>query len=341
MREGIECNCSVTTPNTRLAGGETVKICVFGAGGVGGYFGARLAQSGTDVSVIARGRHLEAIRENGLRVHSGLGDVEVPVAATDDPSTIGPCDVVILTVKAYDTGPAARQLHPLLDNDTAVVSFQNGIDNEARLSAEIGSQHVMGGAAYIFSRIARPGVVEHAGGPARLVFGELDGRKTPRAVELLNACQEAGIDATLSSSIRTTLWTKFSFIVAASGITAASHLPVGDLRDVSASRDLFVQLVREVAALAAHEGIELGDDLAVRHLELLDSLAPGSRSSLYHDLSQGRRMELEALHGEVVARSHRIGAEACACETVYAILRPHAIRSGGDPAERPGDHLTT
>ncbi len=203
-----------------------MKVCVFGAGGVGGYFGGRLALSGVDVHLVARGQHLEALKAAGLRVRSVFGDFHVDVAATDDPGAVGACDVVLFTVKSYDTASAAEQLHPLIGADTAVVSLQNGIDNEEKLADVLGWEHVMGGVAYIFSNIAEPGVIEHVGGPSSLVFGELDGRDSPRSRQLLQACETAGIDATLSLSVREVLWTKFAFICALSGITASTQLPM-------------------------------------------------------------------------------------------------------------------
>lgn len=307
--------------------GAAVKVCAFGAGGVGGYFGGRLARSGVDVRLVARGQHLEALKTEGLEVRSVFGDFHVDVAATDDPAEVGVCDVVLFTVKSYDTAAAAEQLHPLIGPDTAVVSLQNGIDNEEKLAEVLGPEHVMGGVAYIFSNIAEPGVIEHAGGPSSLVFGELDGRDTPRGRRLLDACDAAGIDATLSPSIREVLWTKFAFICALSGVTASSQLPIGDIRSVAESRELFARLVDEAAALAAAEGIELAEELSNRHLELVDNLEPEGRSSLYHDLSHGRRLELEALLGAVVDRAQRREVAACASESVYAILRPWAVRN--------------
>lgn len=308
-----------------------MRICVFGAGGVGGYFGGRLARAGVDVELIARGEHLEALRAGGLRVRGPSGNFRVEVPATDDPGAVGPCDFVLFTVKSYDTATAAARLRPLIDRNTAVVSLQNGIDNEGQLADEVGAEHVMGGVAYIFSTIAEPGVVEYAGGPASLVFGELDDSTSPRGRRLVGACERAGVEATLSRSIHEVLWTKFSFICALSGTTAATQLPVGDVRGVTESRDLFARLVGEVRTVAAAEGMPLPDDLADRHLGLLDDFEPETRSSLYHDLAHGRRMELGALLGAAVDRAERHGLEACAARTVYALLRPWAVRNEPRP----------
>ena len=185
-----------------------MKIAVVGAGGVGGYFGARLAKGGEDVHFLARGAHLAAMRERGLRIRSVLGNLDLAPAdthATDDPAGIGPSQVVLFTVKSYDTESASASLPPLLGPDSVVISLKNGIDNEEKLAARIGAERVAGGAAYIFAGIAEPGVIRHTGGPARIVFGELYGRRTPRLEAFLAACQRAGIDARLVEDIRAAL----------------------------------------------------------------------------------------------------------------------------------------
>ena len=196
------------------------RIAVYGAGGVGGYFGARLARAGADVHFLARGAHLRALREHGLRVRSVTGDFQVPASATDDPADIGPCDFVLFCVKTFDTDAAAARLGPLMGDGTAVVSLQNGVENEEKLARAVGEDHVMGGAAFIFAGIAEPGVIVHSGGPASITFGELDGRATQRARRLLAMCEQAGFQAELSASISTVLWAKLAFICAQAGLTA-------------------------------------------------------------------------------------------------------------------------
>src|SRR5918995_6131032 len=179
-----------------------MRIAVYGAGGVGGYLGGRLAQAGADVHFIARGAHLRALREHGLQVRSVKGDFAVRAPATDDPTEIGPCDYVLFCVKAFDTEPAAVRLGPLVGDNTAVVSLQNGVDNEEKLARAVGVEHVMGGAAFIFAGIAEPGVIVHTGGPTSITFGELDGRVSTRAQRLLDQCLQAGFAADLSTSIK-------------------------------------------------------------------------------------------------------------------------------------------
>jgi 2-dehydropantoate 2-reductase len=304
-----------------------MKLAVYGTGGVGGYFGGRLALAGVDVHLLARGAHLDALRTHGLKVTSVKGDFHVDLPATEEPSDIGPCDFVLFSVKSFDTDAAAPQLGPLIGDQTAVLSFQNGIDNEEKIARVVGWEHVMGGAAYIFSRIVEPGVVAHTGGPAHIVFGEMDGALSERAQRFLDACHKADISADLSDNIVRVLWDKFAFISAQAGMTAAVRLPIGDVRSVQESWSAFRQVVDEVCAVAAAEGVELPLDTADRHAHFAQGLEPTGYSSLYDDLSSGRRMELEALHGTIVRRARKHNIPVPVSETIYAILRPWAVRN--------------
>jgi 2-dehydropantoate 2-reductase len=309
-----------------------VKIAVMGAGGLGGYFGARLAQGGNEVHFIARGAHLAAIRAAGLRVRSVRGDFELPperVPVTDDPSSIGQCEVVLFTVKSYDTDAAAGRLDPLLARETAVISLQNGIDNEDKLGARIGADHVVGGVAFIFAGIAEPGVIRDSGGPARIRFGELDGRPSARVEAFQTACTESNIDAAIVPDIRVALWSKWAFICAQAGLTAATRLPIGDVRTSPAAWDLFEKVVTEAWRIGRAEGVPLPGDLVEQHLTFASDLEPDARSSLYDDLVGGRRMELDALLGELVRRGERNGVSTAAASVLYAILEPWARRNAG------------
>jgi 2-dehydropantoate 2-reductase len=306
-----------------------MRVVVVGAGGVGGYFGGRLATAGHEVAMVARGPHLAALQAHGLRVRSVKGDFAVPVDASDDASTFGPSDAVLFCVKAYDTEAAARRLAPVLGPDTAVVSLQNGVDNEDLIGAVVGADHVVGGAAFIFSAIAEPGVIAHTGGPARIVFGERDNRRSDRVESLLTACHEAGIDADVARDINAVLWTKFAFICAAAGMTSSVRLPLGDIRQSPAAWVMFRDIVAEVVALARLEGVELGNDVVDQQVGFASGLPADSYSSLHHDLTFGRRMELEALHGSVVRRADRVGLAVPACRAVLAVLEPWARRNAG------------
>jgi 2-dehydropantoate 2-reductase len=303
-----------------------MRIAVFGAGGVGGYYGGRLALAGYDVHLIARGAHLTALRANGLRVRSGRGDFEVEAPATDDPSEIGPCDVVLFCVKAYDTAAAGARLGPLLREGTAVVSLQNGIDNEERLAALIGWHHVVGGAAYILAEIDQPGVIAHHGGPASLAIGEFDGSHSERVAALVAACAEAGIACELPSDIRVALWSKYALICAASGMTAATRLPIGEIRASRPALDLFRSLVVETVAVGRSAGVDLPDTVVEAQLRVAVELPFDARSSLYHDLVNAHRMELEALHGTLVRLATAHGVPAPAATAVYALLAPWAAK---------------
>ena len=303
-----------------------MRIAVYGAGGVGGYFGGRLARAGADVHFLARGVHLRALREQGLRVRSVQGDFEVRAPATDDPAEVGPCDFVLFCVKTFDTDAAAARLGPLLAVDTAVVSLQNGVENEEKLARAVGEDHVMGAAAFIFAEIAEPGVIRHTGGPASITFGELDGRASERAQRLLACCEQAGVGAELSADIKTVLWAKFAFICAQAGLTATVRLPIGEIRAAAAAWAAFSRLVAEVCAVAEAEGHTVPPAAQERALALAQAM-PGSFSSLHDDLVAGRRMELEALHGFVVRRAAQHGLAVPTSEAVYAILQPWAIRN--------------
>lgn len=305
-----------------------MRVAILGAGGVGAYLGARLAHVGAaSVHLVARGSHLEALRRGGLELRSVLGDVRVEIPATADPAEIGPVDVVVFTVKSTDTDEAAGRLAPLLGEDTAVISFQNGVDNEERIAAVVGDDHVLGGVAYIFSTIAEPGVIHHTGGPARFFFGELDGPPTDRATRFLDACREADVDAELSEDIRGVMWRKFVFICAQAGMTAAARLPVGALREDAEAWKMYRQIVEEVCAVAAAEGIPLGNDVVEEAMRLAGGLDPDTYSSLHYDLEHGKPMELEALTGRVVALGRRSGVDIPANEAIYALLSPWAARN--------------
>lgn len=307
-----------------------MRVVIIGAGGVGGYFGARLAHAGTDVSFLARGRHLEAIRADGLTVHSIRGDVAVQVPATDDAAVLGPADYVLVTVKSYDTAQVAALLPHLMADGASVVSLQNGVDNEEKLAEAVGADRVVGGAAYIFATITRPGVVEHTGGPASVVLGEWRGGSSPRVQALVEALQAAGVTADATDDVRAVLWSKFAFICAQAGTTAATRLPIGEIRSCPASRKLFRDIAADVCAVAAAEDVALPDDLPDRHVAFADGLEPASYSSLHHDLVNGRRMELDALLGEVVRRGRRLGVAVPASEAVLGVLEPWAVRNDSE-----------
>jgi 2-dehydropantoate 2-reductase len=304
-----------------------VKVTVLGTGGVGGYFGGRLLQAGVDVTFVARGAHLEALNDKGLHVRSVRGDFTLPVRATEDLGSSRAADYVLVTVKSYDTDRVASMLAPSLGDDTAVVSLQNGVDNEERLAAVLGGDRVVGGAAYIFASIVEPGVIDHTGGPASVVVGEWRGGTSERVSSLVEAFRMAKVTADGSSDIRAVLWSKFAFICAQAGVTAAVRLPIGEIRSQPAGRELFRNLSAEVCAVAAAEGIQLAADLPDKTLSFADALEPGGGSSLYDDLVHGRRMELDTLLGEVIRRGERRGVDVLTSKAIYGVLQPWAARA--------------
>lgn len=311
-----------------------MRVAVVGAGGVGGYFGARLAQAGGDVHVLARGDHLRAIRERGLHILSEDGDLEVHVAAEDDPAAIGPCDAVLFCVKSYDAETAVGSLGPLLAPDTAIVPLLNGIDHLDVL-ARAGREHVLGGIAAVFAERGGPGIVERRGGPAWIIFGELDGRRTPRAAGLLELCRKADIAHDLADEIVSVMWQKLAFICAQAGLTATTRLPLGEIRTSRPAFELYRRILEEVLAVADAEGASIPEGAAERMLDSVRQLERATFSSLHDDLVVGRRMELEALHGAVLRHAQARGLAVPACEAVYGFLAPWAERNATS-ADRVG-----
>jgi 2-dehydropantoate 2-reductase len=301
-----------------------MRIAVVGVGGVGGYFGALLQRAGHHVAYLARGAHLAAMREHGLRVESVAADpFSVDVRAVDRADGVGPVDFVLFTVKAYDTAAASALLPPLLGGNTAVLTLQNGVDNVDVLANSVGRDHVLGGAAYIFSSIAAPGVIRHTGGPRRIVFGELDGRRTARAEVILGAFQDTGAPVELIDNIMVEMWEKYIFIAAQGGMTALTRLTVGEIREIPETFALYLDAAEEVAAVGRASGVTIPDGQRERVRSLALSLDPGSRSSLYHDLTHGRRMELDALPGTVVRLGGKYGIPTPVCRAIYAALKPY------------------
>lgn len=308
-----------------------MRIAIMGSGGVGGYFGARLAQAGCEVAFIARGEHLAALRERGLVVESQLGDVYLPrVRATDDPTGLGPVDLVLIAVKLWDTETAAQMIAPLVGPGTAVVSFQNGVQKDDVLRRMVGNAAVMGGVCYIAATIARSGVIRHTGTMQRLVFGEYDGRESNRAEALLAACRRAGIDAEVSPDIRRVIWEKFVFLVGLSATTATVRLPIGPIRSHPQTRIFLRDAMREVVAVGRAQGVSLSADYAENRLAFCDGLPADMTSSMHTDLDRGNRLELPWLSGVVVELGKTVGVPTPVNRAVTDILALHA---GGRPKE--------
>jgi len=301
-----------------------MRIAIIGAGGVGGYFGARLAHAGENVTFIARGAHLEAMHEHGLRVRSANGDVSVnPVQATDDADTVGTVDLVMIAVKLWSTHDAIGTARAMTGPDTAVVSFQNGVEAEDALVEAFGKVRVLGGVANIAAVIETPGLVRHNGTMALLQFGELDGRRSPRVEKLLGICLRATIEAKVPDDIGKAIWEKFVFLASLSAMTAITRLPLGPLREDPDTRALFRQLAEEVVAVGRAKGVPLSDDTAEAMMTRLDGLPADMVASMLGDLKRGNRLELPWLSGGVVDIGRKLGVPTPAHGFVVAALKLH------------------
>jgi 2-dehydropantoate 2-reductase len=301
-----------------------MKIAVLGAGGVGGYFGARLAADGNEVTFVARGGHAEVLRRDGLRVLSAGGDLHVrPVRLHEDPRATGLVDIVLVAVKMHDLEAAAGIVRPLLQADTAVVPFQNGVEAMAILERTLGRRHVCGGVAYIAAAIEQPGVVRHTGTMARLLFGEADGSRSWRLEALQAACQGAGIEATLSPAIESEIWRKFLLLTPFAAITCLGRTTIGAVREDPMLWRRFMAMVAEAAAVAKGHGVALPDDIAEERIAFARGLPTEMRSSMLHDLEAGRRLELDWLTGAILRLGAEVGIDTPVSREVFTALAPY------------------
>ncbi|HEX7272757.1 MAG TPA: 2-dehydropantoate 2-reductase [Casimicrobiaceae bacterium] len=306
-----------------------MRVVVFGAGGVGGYFGARLAAAGNEVGFIARGRHLEAIRAGGLRVRSALGDIHLPSPpASDDPGAMGRADVVVFTVKLWDTEAAAAAARPLLGGGGIVIPFQNGVESVERIGAATGADRVLGGAAYIAATISEPGTITHTGTMARLRFGALRPGQVEAAKAFHAACVAAGVDAELVADVERVLWEKFAFLAPMSGLTSVARCSIGPIRSDPEMRETLRLAIEETWNLGRARGVALPDDFVARQLVFADGLPAQMKSSMLHDLEAGRRLEAPWLSGAVARMSRAVGLSAPVNATLYAALKPYCEGRG-------------
>jgi 2-dehydropantoate 2-reductase len=302
-----------------------MRIAVMGTGGVGGYFGGRLAAAGHDVLFVARGRQLEALRTHGLRLLSPLGDAHLPdVRATDDPSGHDPVDLVLFGVKLWDTASAAELVKPLLKDGSAVVSFQNGVVKDDVLREALGEEHVVGGVCYVAATIAEPGVIQHSGTLQKLVFGEYDGSLSARVRAFRDACADGGIDAEVSDRIEQAIWEKFVFLVGLSGTTSVMRSPIGPIRSHPRSRAFLHGVLDEVVQVARAQGVPLPADYAADRLAFTDQVSAAMTSSMHHDLERGNRLEVGWLSGDVVERGAVAGVLTPNNRAIADILSVHA-----------------
>jgi 2-dehydropantoate 2-reductase len=309
-----------------------MRFAIVGSGAVGGYFGARLAHSGQDVTFIARGAHLAAIREHGLRIKSAkLGDFEVRARAEEDTRAVGPVDVAIFAVKAYDNDTAIPLLTPLVGPATSVLTLQNGVDSVDDIAAVVGRARVLGGTTYVATALEEPGLIVQTGVHRSIVFGEVfdeRGRITPRVQAIADAMAPADIQVTPVGDGRVPIWDTFVYLAPFSGFTGAARLPIGGIWPHAHVRDMFYAAAREVAALAAAEGVPISPTRFETLRDYMDNIPPTTRSSLLIDLEMGKRIEVEALQGAAVRRGALRGVPMPIINTLYAALKPW---EHGDP----------
>lgn len=311
-----------------------MRIAVFGAGAVGGYFGGRLAQAGADVIFIARGAHLAALQERGLRVESVAGDFTIaPVQATEEPATVGAVDLVLLGVKAWQVPEAAAAMGPLIGAETMVVPVENGVEAPAQVAAVVGEEQVAGGLCRIISRVAAPGVIQHLGADPYIAFGRLDGAPDPRLQQLQEMFAAApGVTAEIPEDIEAAMWRKFLLIATFSGVGAVTRAPIGVLRSRPETRALLTQSMEEIYEVAQGLGIGLTPAAKTAAMDFMRGLPREATASMQRDILEGRPSELESQNGAVVRLAERAGVEAPLHRFIYHSLLPQELRARGEEA---------
>ncbi len=305
-----------------------MRICVVGVGGVGGYFGGRLAAAGNSVAFVARGKTLEALRHEGLQVESTLGNISLPeVEATDDSAEVGPVDAVVLGVKAWQVPEVAEILRPLIGEATAVLPLQNGVEASDQLVDALGQRHVLGGMCRIVSYAVAPGKIRHQGVEPFVAVGELDNRKSERVERLAAAFADAGVETKIAPDIVSSIWQKLLFIAPVSGLGAVTRVPAGEMRSSRETYRLLREAMEEVAAVARARGVSLDDDAVDKTMKFFDGLPDDVTSSMQRDIMDGRPSELEALNGVVVRYGGESGVATPVNLGVYAALAPLETRA--------------
>lgn len=306
-----------------------MKISVMGAGAVGAYFGALLARAGQDVTFIARGKHLQAMRQNGLKVKSFFGDFDLPaVQATDNPADVGPVDLILFTVKTYDAISAAEAMLSMVGPATSVVTMQN-MNMAEQVGEVIGLEHILGSVTYVFSAVESPGVIRQTSDFHRIIFGEFSNEITPRAEAVRDILATSGATIVLSHDIQEALWSKLLVISPLGGVSSIVRVPVGSYRDVPESRAMLKKTMRELESLARSQGVNLDDDILAQKMQFVDSLEPGAITSMQRDVLAGRRSEMEELIGMVCQMAEKAGIPAPTYQFIYAALKPGEMKARG------------
>lgn len=301
-----------------------MKIAIIGAGGMGAYFGANLGAIGRDVAFIARGAHLEAIRRDGLKLTGDAGDRLIhPAVATDDPREVGPVDVILFCVKLYDVEAAAEAMRPMLHGGTVVISVLNGVDGPERIARVIGSDHVLGGAAYASAVIESPGVVSYKSTMASLVIGELDGSESKRADAFAAACAGTAFSCPVSRNILGVMWEKFTLLATNAALCGVCRLPIASIYAVPELVELAREMMHEITALARAKGVSVADDIVETSIAQSKGFPPDMYASLYHDLARGRPIEAERLSGTVARLGAELGVPVPRHATMFACLKPY------------------
>jgi 2-dehydropantoate 2-reductase len=305
-----------------------MKILIMGTGGVGGYYGGLLTQQGNDVTFIARGEHLKAIQNEGLKVKSVHGDFSVsPAQATDNPATVGPVDLVLFCVKTYNTEESAQAMRPAVGPQTVVMSLQNGIDAAERMGSVIGEEHVIGGTTWLSAAVESPGVIKQISQFRRIVLGEMAGGTSERIQSIYEVLKNTGATVEISENIQKVLWTKLVFITAASSVGSLTRLPMGEYRSVPETRRLLTSILQEVESVARARGVDLDADVVQKWVDFVDNAAPTIKPSMQLDVETGHRTELESMIGVVCRKGREVGVATPVTDFVYASLLPVELKA--------------
>lgn len=305
-----------------------MRIAVMGTGGVGGYYGGLLARAGHAVTFIARGAHLQAIRDKGLQIKSVHGDFGVsPAQVTDDPVDVGPVDLILFTTKTYHIEEAARIVRPMVGESTTIVPLLNGVDAAERIGTILGAQHVLGGATWLSAAIEAPGVIGQYSQFHRIAVGEFDGKATPRARAVCDALDGTGVTVEIVPDITAILWAKFVFIASVSALGCLTRLTFGEYRNVPEARIVLTEAIEEVAGVAKARGVELDPEITEKTLAFIDSSAPGIKPSMQRDVEAGRRSEIESLIGVVVRMGKDLGVPTPVMRLAYSVIKPTELKA--------------
>lgn len=307
-----------------------MKIAIMGTGGVGGYYGGLLVRSGQDVTFIARGLHLQALREKGLQVRSVHGNFTVsPARATDNPAEIGPVELVIVATKTYHIDEAAQMIKPMIGPDTVVLSLQNGVDAAERIGAIVGVEHLLGSATWLSAAIEAPGVIGQYSQFRRIVVGEFNGQISSRARRAYDVLNSTGATVELVKNIAEILWSKFIFIASVSALGSLTRVTFGEFRAVPEAREILIEATNEVASIARAQGVTLAPDIIAKTMEFIDNSAPNIKPSMQRDVESGRISELEAMVGIVVRLGIDLNVPTPVMRFAYAMLKPADLKAQG------------